>query len=84
MMLINRTEALQPIVDTLQKRFGLTAAETGLALEVARGVHPREAAKVLGIEMPMARSQMVSIFVKTETRHYGELMVLLSRLTAFS
>ena len=84
MMLINRTEALQPIADTLQKRFGLTAAETGLALEVARGVRLREAAKVLGIEMPMARSQMVSIFVKTETRHYGELMVLLLRLTAFS
>ncbi len=84
MMLRNRTESPQPIADTLHRRFGLTAAETRLALEIARGVHLREAAKVLGIEMPMARSQMVSIFTKTETRHYGELITLLSQLTAFS
>ncbi len=84
MTLVNQTGLGQPTANRLQRLFGLTADEARLALEMMRGLGLREAAKALGIEMPMARSQMVSIFAKTETRHYGELMVLLSRLTAFS
>src|SRR5918911_4410455 len=84
MTLADLTELSQPNADKLQRRFGLTAAEARLALEVVRGLRLREAAKALGIEMPMARSQMASIFTKTKTQHQGELVALLSRLTALS
>ena len=84
MTLVGLTELSQPNADMLQRLFGLTAAEARLALEIARGVRPREAAKALGIEMPMARSQMASIFTKTKTQHQGEFVALLSRLTVLS
>ncbi len=68
--------------DKLQRLFGLTAVEARLALEMARGLSLREALESLEIEMPIARSQMASIFIKTGTQHQSELVVLLSRLTA--
>ena len=81
MTLVNQTGLGQPTANRLQKLFGLTADEAKLALEMMRGLRLREAAEALGIEMPMARSQMVSIFVKTGTQHQNELIALLLRLT---
>ena len=81
---VDPTEPPQPSADMLQRLLGLTAAEVRLALEIMRGLRLREAAKVLGIEMPVARSQMASIFTKTNTQHQSELIALLSRLTASS
>ncbi len=82
--LVDLTEPPQPSAETLQRLFGLTAAETKLALEIARGLRLREAAEALGIEMPMATAQMTSIFAKTGTQQQGELVALLSRLTVLS
>ena len=84
MTLVDLTEPPQPSAEVLQKLFGLTAAETELALEIARGLRLREAADALGIEMPMATAQMASIFAKTGTQQQGELVALLSRLTVLS
>ena len=81
---VDPTEPPQPSADMLQRLLGLTAAEVRLALEIMRGLRLGEAAKAFGIEMPVARSQMVSIFAKTGTRHQSELIALLSRLTASS
>ncbi len=78
--LIDPTEAPQPSGEMLQKLFGLTAAETRFALEIARGLCLREAVETLGIEMPMATAQMTSIFAKTGTQHQSELVALLSRV----
>ena len=80
MTLVNQTGLGQPTANRLQRLFGLTADEAKLALEMMRGLRLREAAEALGIEMPMARSQMVSIFVKTGTQHQSELVAFLSRL----
>ena len=84
MTLVGLTELSQPNADMLQRLFGLTAAEARLALEMVRGLRLGEAAKALGIEMPVARSQMASIFGKTGTQHQGEFVALLSRLTVLS
>jgi DNA-binding CsgD family transcriptional regulator len=80
MTLMDQTGLEQPTANRLQRLFGLTAAEARLALEMMRGLRLREAAEALGIEMPMARSQMVSIFVETGTQHQNELVAFLSRL----
>ena len=82
--LVDLTEPSQPSAETLQRLFGLTAAETKLALAIARGLRLREAAEALGMEMPTATAQMTSIFAKTGTQQQGELVALLSRLTVLS
>ena len=82
--LVDLTEPPQPSAETLQRLFGLTAAETKLALEIARGLRLREVAEALEIGMPKATAQMISIFAKTGTQQQEELVALLSRLTILS
>jgi DNA-binding CsgD family transcriptional regulator len=79
--LVDLTEPALPDAEMLQKLLGLTAAEARLALEIARGSRLRDAAETLGIETPMACSQLTSILAKTGTQHQSELVALLSRLT---
>jgi DNA-binding CsgD family transcriptional regulator len=78
--LVDLTEPAQPSGETLQRLFGLTAAEARLACEIACGASPSEAAAALGIEMLIARSQLSSILAKTGTQRQGALVALLARL----
>jgi DNA-binding CsgD family transcriptional regulator len=64
----------------LSKAFGLTPAESKVAVLIARGIEPKIAAQALGISPETARKQLKSIFAKTDTRRQGELIALLLRM----
>jgi DNA-binding CsgD family transcriptional regulator len=69
-------------VQDLHKRFGLTAAEAGLAAEIVKGDGREAAARRRGISVATARSQLSSIFEKTSTHRQAELVHLLLELTS--
>lgn len=64
----------------LQRVFDLTNAEVRLAQGVARGDNLEEVATGLGIKISTARTQLASIFAKTQTRRQAKLVALLGRL----
>lgn len=63
--------------DRLRSLYGLTPAEARLAMRLAAGDDLRSAAAALGIAYPTARTELMAIFRKTETRRQGELIMLL-------
>jgi len=64
-------------LDRLRALYGLTPAEARLAASLAAGEDLRSAAATLGIGYPTARTQLIAIFRKTETRRQSELIRLL-------
>jgi DNA-binding CsgD family transcriptional regulator len=66
----------------LMSLFGLTTAEARLASLLAGGAALDEIAGQLGIARETARNQLKAVFAKTETHRQGELVALLSQLTA--
>jgi DNA-binding CsgD family transcriptional regulator len=77
-----RRPAPPPIL--LSQAFGLTAAEARLASRVGTGEPISRAAEQLGISAETARSQLKSIFAKTDVHRQAELVALLARLQCFS
>ncbi|WP_214473684.1 helix-turn-helix transcriptional regulator [Mesorhizobium sp. dw_380] len=73
------TSAANP--QTLQKMFGLTSAETQLALRLAQGDAPLEIARSWHLSRTTIRSQLASLFAKTETKRQAELVALLGRIS---
>jgi DNA-binding CsgD family transcriptional regulator len=68
----------------IQAVFGLTEAETRLAMLLAAGEDLRSAADKLSITYGTARVRLAEIFQKTDTRRQGELIkVLLTTLALF-
>lgn len=65
--------------DAIRTLFGLTAAESRLALRLLTGESLRSTAAALGITYESARSHLKSIFHKTGTHRQGELIALLAR-----
>jgi DNA-binding CsgD family transcriptional regulator/PAS domain-containing protein len=61
----------------LLKRFGLTKAETDVALEIVKGDGREAAAARLGISMTTVRTHLSHIFEKTGVRRQAELVRLL-------
>jgi DNA-binding CsgD family transcriptional regulator len=70
----------EPSPRTLQCLFGLTAAETQLAVELARGHNLLDIARTRRLSRTTIRSQLASLFVKTQTRRQVELVALLGRV----
>jgi len=66
--------------ELLRRRFGLTAAEADLALEIARGDGRKAAAARLDIAVTTARTHLTHIFEKTGVRRQAELVRLLMEL----
>lgn len=60
--------------------FALTPAEVRIALALLRGATPRQTAKTFGVSVNTVRSQMASIFGKTDTTNQPELARLMMRL----
>ena len=60
--------------------FGLSPAEAKLAATLADGLSPEQAARKLGLALATVRTQLKSIFSKTDTHRQSELVSLLSRL----
>lgn len=73
------TSAANP--QTLQRMFGLTGAETQLALRLAQGDAPLEIARSWRLSRTTIRSQLASLFAKTETKRQAELVALLGRIS---
>jgi len=61
----------------LRRRFGLTSAESRLAVEILKGDGRAAAAKRRGISDATAKTQLASIFDKTGTHRQAELIRLL-------
>jgi DNA-binding CsgD family transcriptional regulator/PAS domain-containing protein len=63
--------------DYLRRRFGLTAAEANVALEIVQGDGREAVADRLGISMTTVRTHLTHIFEKTGVRRQAELVRLL-------
>jgi DNA-binding CsgD family transcriptional regulator len=79
--LLDRENRSGPNPHTLQKMFGLTGAETNLALRLAQGDAPLEIAQSSRLSRTTIRSQLASLFAKTETNRQSELVALLARIS---
>ncbi|RWH81186.1 MAG: helix-turn-helix transcriptional regulator [Mesorhizobium sp.] len=79
--LLDRENRSGPNPQTLQRMFGLTSAETHLALRLAQGDAPLEIARSWRLSRTTIRSQLASLFAKTETRRQAELVALLGRIS---
>lgn len=66
----------------LKKLYGLTAAEIRVTQRVYAGDTTRQASEVLGVSELTLRTQLKSIFAKTDTHRQSELMKLLSSLVS--
>lgn len=63
----------------LKARYGLTRAETDLAIEILKGDGRQAAADRLGVTLATARTHLQHIFEKTQVRRQAELVDLLWR-----
>lgn len=80
-VLLDRNVRSGPNPDTLQQMFGLTAAETQLALRLAHGDAPLDVARSRRLSRTTIRSQLAALFQKTETKRQAELVALLGRIS---
>jgi DNA-binding CsgD family transcriptional regulator len=79
------TDLAEPVLTSAEKIavvLGLTAAEGRLVSQLADGADLAEAAEQLGISVHTARSQVKSVFAKTDTHRQVELVSLAVRIGA--
>ena len=70
----------EPTPEALLRLFGLTAAESQLAVELARGHNLLDISRSRRLSRTTIRSHLASLFVKTQTRRQAELVALLGRV----
>ncbi len=70
----------EPSPRTLRCLFGLTDAETQLAVELARGRNLLDISRSRRLSRTTVRSQLSALFVKTQTRRQADLIALLGRV----
>ncbi|HYP57684.1 MAG TPA: helix-turn-helix transcriptional regulator [Beijerinckia sp.] len=68
----------------LHQAFGFTSAEAAISVALARGHDLDEIAQMRAVSIGTIRSQIKSIFAKTDTRRQAELVALLLRYTSIS
>jgi DNA-binding CsgD family transcriptional regulator len=73
----------RPAQDILRTLYGLTPAECRVALLLGDGRSPREIAETIGVTFNTVRSQIKSIFSKTDVKRQGELIRLLLNNSVF-
>jgi DNA-binding CsgD family transcriptional regulator len=71
----------EPNPAVLQMIFDLTQAEASLALNISRGETPAAIARSNGVTIATVRSQLASVFAKTNTQRQAELVALLARVS---
>jgi len=77
MLFISDPEAqILAVPDMMQQLYGLTTAEARLIEALTRGKRLEEAADELGISLNTAKTQMRSIFLKTDTSRQTQLIKL--------
>jgi len=77
-------QAQPSLHDLAINTWGLTEAEARVAVRLAEGVALAKIAQEFSVSYSTVRSQLLSIFVKTQTRRQGELITLLLRAAAAS
>jgi DNA-binding CsgD family transcriptional regulator len=83
-VLLDLNLPLQLDAVSVQKAFGLTAAESNLAVEIAHGSTLTEISRSQGISVNTARGHLNSAFSKTHTGRQAELSALLARFSLVS
>jgi len=66
----------------LQRRFGLTSAETRVAMRIGEGKTIRQIAELLHVSPHTVRTQLKAVLAKTGTARQGELICLLTQTRA--
>ena len=79
-MLVTRAEQRIPKDTWLQTLYGLTKAESKLAVLIAAGMDGPEAAGKLGLTAETVRTRLKTVFIKTNTRRQSDLARLLASL----
>jgi DNA-binding CsgD family transcriptional regulator len=74
------TEHVRPSQAVLRGLYGLTPAECRVALLMGDGRSPQEIARMLGVSSNTLKSQLASIYRKTDTSRQSQLVRLLMRL----
>ena len=74
-------ESAHPQPEVLNTLFGLTQAEARLAVYILQGESPAEIAHRNGTSIATVRSQLASVFAKTQTSRQAELVSLLARVS---
>lgn len=75
-------QRVRPTHDTLRVLFGLTPAEYRLAMLLADGHSPAAIAEMVGVSRNTLKSQLASIYRKTNTSRQAQLVRLLLHLPA--
>lgn len=81
-VLIEPGRRIQPTPEETCTLFGLSAAESRLALLLGEGVRLEAAAQLLSISRNTARNQLAAIFAKMHVNRQSDLVALLSSLRA--
>src|SRR5690348_11800972 len=79
---IRDAEQSTPSIEALRGLFGLTAAEAGVALAIAKGRSLDAIAASHRVSLNTARTHLKNILSKTGTRRQAELVALLLRSVA--
>lgn len=79
-VLLNRRREDPTLQALLSARFGLTAAEAGIAAALTRGLTPAEIAEERGVSIHTVRNQLKTALSKTDSRRQAELAALVERL----
>ena len=64
-------------IDDLKTRFGLTPSEARVAQHIARGLAPKQIARLFGVVPDTVRNQLKAVFWATHTHTQSSLAVLL-------
>lgn len=80
LILADLSAAAQPSPRALRRMFGLTETEATLAIQIAHGDRPSKIARDRGVSVATVRSQLASVFSKTQTRRQSELAILVTRV----
>jgi DNA-binding CsgD family transcriptional regulator len=73
-------EEVRPMAETLRIRYGLTPAESRLALLLVDGHSPHQIADMLGVSRNTVKTQLASIYNKTGASRQSQLVRLLVQL----
>ncbi|NJD06360.1 MAG: hypothetical protein FIA97_07655 [Methylococcaceae bacterium] len=78
LLLVNQALPLTPL-KLVGRLYGLSPAEVRLAAALMEGISPEAHAESMRVSISTVRTQLRSLFAKTNTRRQGELIALLNR-----
>src|SRR5262245_1228827 len=81
LVLLDSDKQREPAESILREAFGLTPAETRIAVDFARGRDLQEIAKYQALSIGTVRKHFKAILAKTNTSRQAELAILLARLS---